>query len=67
MPIIEANHLVMEYKLGLKHTAQDDIAIGAASVSNAFCRSGFSRENRELLSDPIDPLFHVRHIARNQP
>jgi len=56
MPIIQVNHVTKEYKLGpltsLKHTALDDIAIGAASVSNAFCRSGFSRENREPVSDP---------------
>ena len=57
MPIIQVDHVTKEYKLGqftsLKHTALDDIAIRAASASNVFW-SGFSRENRELVSDPID-------------
>ncbi len=39
MPIIEVNHVTKECKLGqltnLKRTALDDIAIGAASVSNS--------------------------------
>jgi len=56
MSIIEVNHVTKEYKLGrltsLKQTALDDIAIGADSASNAFCRSGFSRENRKLVFDP---------------
>ena len=52
MPIIEFNHVTKECKLGqltnLKRTALDDIAIGAASVSNSICRSDFNHENLEL-------------------
>lgn len=63
MPIIQVDHVTKEYKPGqltsLKRTSLDDIAIGAVSVSNAFCRSGFSRENRESVSDP-----HVTRLSK---
>ncbi|MHB9103335.1 MAG: hypothetical protein ACYC2E_17735 [Sulfuricella sp.] len=49
MPIIQIDHVTKEYKLGqitsLKRTVLDDIAMGAASVSNSLCRIGFSRES----------------------
>ena len=31
----------------------------AASVSNAFVGAALARENRELVSDPIDPFYSL--------
>lgn len=55
MPIIEVDQHKLGQLTSLKHTALDEIAIGADSVSNSFVRRGFSRENRELTRIGVDP------------